>query len=100
MTGPAQITAKSPANITQYVETNVTLLCTVIAYPNPTIVWKHIDADDKVKEIKPTSNKLDGSITIYNARIEDSGTYLCNASNELGYDFYSTAIKIKPGEMD
>ena len=100
MTGPAQIKEKSLVSITQYVEKNVTLVCTVIADPNPMTVWKHIDADGKIREIKRTSNKFDGNYTIYNARVEDSGTYLCNASNELGYDFYSTEIKIKPGEVD
>ena len=98
-TGPPQITKKSPLNITQYVETEVSLVCTVIADPNPTTVWTHINADGKITEIKRTSDKFDGNHTIYNASLEDSGTYLCNASNALGYDFYSTEIKIKPGEL-
>ena len=59
-------------------------------------VWTHINADGKITEIKRTSDKFHGNHTIYNASLEDSGTYLCNASNALGYDFYSTEIKIKP----
>ena len=100
MTGPAKITGKSSVSITQYVEKNVTLVCTVIADPNPITVWKHIDAEGKIREIKRTADKFDGNYTIHNARVEDSGTYLCNASNTLGYDFYSTEIKIEPGEVD
>ena len=98
--GPPQIITKSPAHIVEDVETNVTLVCTVIADPNPTTVWTHIDADDKVVEIKRTSNKFDGNYTIYNARLKDSGTYFCNASNTLGYDYYKTEIKIEPGELN
>ena len=100
LTGPAQITAKSPQNITELVETNLTLVCTVIADPNPTTVWTHIDADGKVREIKRTSDKFDGNYTIHNARVEDSGTYLCNASNSLGHDSYTTKIMIKPGMLE
>ena len=99
MSGPPQITSKSPANITEFVETNVTLVCTVIAYPNPTTVWKRIDTDGEIKEIKRTSDKFDGNYTIYNARLEDSGKYICNASNNLGYEFYTTNITIKPGKL-
>ena len=85
-------------HIIEDVETNVTLVCTVIADPNPVTIWKHIDADGKIREIKRTSNKFDGNYTIHNARVEDSGTYLCNVSNTLGYAFYTTQIKIEPGE--
>ncbi|CAB4044673.1 matrix-remodeling-associated 5-like, partial [Paramuricea clavata] len=94
--GPPQITSKSPANITQYVETNVTLVCTVIADPKPTTSWKRANSDGKFMEIKRAHGKFDGNITIHNARLEDSGTYLCNASNTLGYDYYTTEIIIKP----
>lgn len=99
MTGPPQITSKSPANITQYVETNVTLVCTVIADPNPTTSWKRADPDGKFVEIKRADDKFDGNFTIHNARLEDSGTYLCNASNTLGYDYYTTEIIIKAGKL-
>jgi hypothetical protein len=99
LTGPPQIISKSPANITQLVETNVTLVCTVIANPNPTTFWKRMDPDGKFIEIKRTSKKFDGNHTIYNARLEDSGKYLCNASNTLGYDSYTTQITIKPGKL-
>ena len=78
----------------------MTLVCTVIAEPNPTTVWTHIDVGGKVNEIKRTSDKFDGNYTIFNARVEDSGTYFCKASNKLGYDSYKTEIKIKPGELD
>ena len=96
-TGPPQIISKSSANIIEDVEKNVTLVCTVIADPNPITVWKNIDADGKIREIKRTSHKFDGNYTIHNARVENSGTYSCNASNALGYAFYTTNIQIKPG---
>ena len=97
LTGPPQIISKSEENIVEDVETNVTLVCTVIADPNPITVWTHIDAKGKFREIKRTTNKFNGNYTIRNARVEDSGTYLCNASNVLGKVFYATKIKIEPG---
>jgi hypothetical protein len=69
----------------------------VIADPNPITVWTHIDAKGKAREIKRTTDKFNGNYTIHNARVEDSGTYLCNASNALGKVFYATKIKIEPG---
>jgi hypothetical protein len=69
----------------------------VIADPNPTTVWTHIDVKGRAREIKRTTDKFNGNYTIYNARVNDSGTYFCNTSNALGKDFYSTKIKIKPG---
>ena len=100
LSGPPQIVAKSPVNITQKVETNVTLVCTVIADPNPIITWKRTDPGGKFIKISDTSDISEGNYSIYNARVEDSGIYLCNATNTLGYDFYNTEVIIKPGELD
>ncbi|XP_028394142.1 uncharacterized protein LOC114518358 [Dendronephthya gigantea] len=97
--GPPQIRSKS-SNITQFVETNVTLVCTVFANPDPTISWKRADRDGKFTEIKKTRNKYDGNYSISNAGLEDSGTYLCYASNELGHDSYTTTVIIKPVIVD
>ena len=72
----------------------------MIADPNPTTVWTHFDVDGKVMEIKRTTDKFNGNYTIYNARVEDSGTYLCNASNLFGNDFYTTEINVNPGELN
>ena len=99
MPGPPQIVAKSPANITKEVETNVTLVCTVIADPNPIITWERSNPDNNFKKILDTSDISDGNHTIYTARVEDSGIYLCNASNTLGYDSYTTEVLIKPGML-
>ncbi|XP_028413457.1 titin-like isoform X1 [Dendronephthya gigantea] len=98
--GPPQITSRSPSNITQFVETNVTLVCNVIADPHPIILWKRAASDGKFVELKRTSEKSDGNFTIFNARLEDSGTYQCHASNPLGYDSYTTKVIIKPVIVD
>lgn len=100
LAGPPQIVAKSPVNITQKVETNVTLVCKVIADPNPIIKWKRTNADGNFVEISVTSDISNGNYTIYNARIEDSGIYLCNVSNTLGYDSYTTEVIIEPGKLE
>ena len=98
--GPPQIVAKSPVNITQEVETNVTLVCTVIADPNPIITWKRTGPGGKFIKISDTSDISEGNYTIYNARVKDSGIYLCNTTNTLGYDSYNTEVIIKPGKLE
>ena len=50
-------------------------------------------------EIKKTRNKYNGNYSIFNARLEDSGTYLCYASNSFGHDSYTTEVIIKPGKL-
>ena len=100
MTGPPQITLKSPKNITRFVESNVTLVCTVIANPNPTTYWKRVYPNGELQEVMRKAEKFGGNYTIYHAGLEDSGKYLCNATNRLGYDFYTTEVIIKPGKKD
>ena len=69
----------------------------MIADPNPTISWKRADPDGTFIEIKNTRDKFDGNYSIFDARLEDSGTYLCYASNSFGHDSYTTEVIIKPG---
>ena len=82
----------------------MSLVCTVIAHPYPVISWKRLDPEGKsalilkpIAENERTAVRFDGNYPIYNAGLEDSGTYLCNASNTLGYESYVTKITIKPG---
>ena len=98
LTGPPQIIARSPGNITEYVENNVTLVCTVIGNPNPRTSWKYSKENGKFKEIESISDKIGGNYTIYTASVENSGRYVCNSSNSLGWDSYMTTIMIKPGK--
>ena len=99
-TGPPIITSKSPANITADVETDVTLVCEVISDPRALIVWQYIDMQGNVVEIKRTSDGLDGYYVISNARLKDSGKYVCNVSNTYGYDSYVTDVLIKPSKLE
>ena len=98
LTGPPQIIKRSPENITKYVESNVTLVCMVIGNPNPITSWKYNEKNGKWVEIESTSNKFGGNYTMHTARVEDSGRYVCNSSNSLGWDSYMTTIIIKPGK--
>jgi hypothetical protein len=88
------------ANITADVETDVTLVCEVISDPRALIVWQYIDMQGNVVEIKRTSDGLDGYYVISNARLKDSGKYVCNVSNTYGYDSYVTDVLIKPSKLE
>ncbi|XP_028418079.1 angiopoietin-1 receptor-like, partial [Dendronephthya gigantea] len=95
--GQPQIIARSPENITQLVETNLTLVCTVIGNPEPIISWKRSKEQNGVfTEIERTSSKFGGNYSIHWAKIEDSGVYLCNSSNRLGWQSYTTKVRINP----
>ena len=78
-------------------ETNVTLVCTVIGDPNPVITWLRRRENGDVHQIKSTTNKYNSNLTIVLATIEHSGVYVCNASNILGHQSYETRLTIKPG---
>ncbi|XP_061918038.1 immunoglobulin superfamily member 10-like [Entelurus aequoreus] len=57
-------------------KTNV-LNCSADGYPKPDITW-----------ILPNGtrrNSRDGTLVIYNARVEDAGKYRCGAKNMMGY---------------
>ena len=98
LTGPPQIISRSAKNITRFVETDVILVCTVIGNPIPATSWKRSKENGEFEEIESTSDKFGVNYTIYGAKVEDSGNYVCNASNSLGWSSYSTKIIIKPGK--
>ena len=55
------------------------LNCKVDGYPRPTLMWTR----DGVR-LPSTSTKVNGSLEIVSADIEDSGSYRCVASNKVG----------------
>ena len=90
---------RSEPNITQLVETNVTLRCVVIANPVPEIVWQQKDENGRISSVpQPSGNPKNGTIVITDAGVENSGEYTCTATNNLGKDSYRTNVTIKPGE--
>ena len=75
-----------PETVTAVEGSNVTLPCTADGYPIPHVTW-----------IAPNGTVLqnrtrDANLTLQNVSRHSSGTYQCNATNELGSD--SATVKL------
>ena len=76
-----QFTVSPPATLKVNRQENVTVSCQATGDPQPTVTW--------VKENGPLSVgrstvSADGTLQIWNTKLEDSGTYTCRAtSNEV-----------------
>ena len=75
-----------PANITTVEGSTVVLPCTAEGYPTPHVTW--IDPNGTVLENRTS----DTNLTLPNVSRHSSGTYQCNATNELGSD--SATVKL------
>ncbi|XP_078378637.1 fibroblast growth factor receptor 2-like isoform X1 [Oculina patagonica] len=82
---PIIITTSPPVqNLTKSERTrDLKLDCTVSAYPKAVITWQKFDGQ---LPIDRTNQEADGTLLIREVSAEDSGTYICAASNELGKD--------------
>ena len=74
-----------PAQITAVEGSTVVLPCTAEGNPTPHVAW--IAPDGTVLQ-----NQTDTNLTLPNVSRHSSGTYQCNATNELGSD--SAAVKL------
>ncbi|XP_072887750.1 basement membrane-specific heparan sulfate proteoglycan core protein isoform X3 [Hemitrygon akajei] len=75
-----QVTAEEPS-ITTTAGQTVTLRCSATGYPTPIIQWS------KLRAPLPWQHKIvDGSLVIPHVGLQDSGQYICNASNSAGFN--------------
>ncbi|XP_032903835.1 basement membrane-specific heparan sulfate proteoglycan core protein isoform X4 [Amblyraja radiata] len=75
-----QVTAEEPS-ITTTAGQIATLRCSATGYPTPIIQWS------KLRAPLPWQHKIvDGSLVIPNVGLQDSGQYICNASNSAGFN--------------
>ncbi|GAA6099393.1 hemicentin-1 isoform X2 [Tachysurus ichikawai] len=83
--------SRDPLDLSVMVGEDVTLPCEVTSVPPPIITW----AKDKqlISPYSPRHTQLpSGSMTITEARVTDSGTYLCVATNIAGN--FSRAVRL------
>ena len=91
------MTTVTPFNDTIVREGNTTkITCETFGYPPPTIVWSRLDGNlsdrvlvsDNVSVPTGYGNVTRVSVTliILNTFREDTGEYMCSASNEIGSD--------------
>ena len=65
--------------------------CTVSAFPKAVVKWKKIDGQLPISRFNQEAN---GTLLIREASSEDSGTYVCTATNELGTDRKNFTINV------
>ncbi|XP_072101165.1 basement membrane-specific heparan sulfate proteoglycan core protein isoform X3 [Mobula birostris] len=75
-----QVTAEEPS-ITTTAGQTATLRCSATGYPTPIIQWS------KLRAPLPWQHKIvDGALVIPHVGLQDSGQYICNASNSAGFN--------------
>ncbi|GCC31496.1 hypothetical protein chiPu_0009954 [Chiloscyllium punctatum] len=79
LTAP-QVTAEQPS-LTVTAGQIATLHCSATGYPTPIIQWS------KLRAPLPWQHRIaNGSLVIPNVGLQDSGQYICNASNSAGFN--------------
>ena len=66
-----------------------TIDCTVVGFPELTVMWEKVDGNDQILSIadpvtNETTNTVSVSLIVTNVSREDSGEYRCLASNSVG----------------
>ena len=82
-----------------------TITCEALGYPPPTVVWSRtngtlsdrVSVSDNVSVPTGYGNvtRVSVNLTITNARREDTGVYMCSASNEIGSDDSNVSITVQ-----
>jgi len=65
--------------------------CTVSAFPKADVKWKKVDGQLPINRFNEEAN---GTLLIREASSEDSGTYVCTTTNELGTDRKNFTINV------
>ena len=81
-----------------------TVTCETFGYPPPIVWWDRIDGtfSDRVSVSDSVSTptgygnvtRVSVNLTITNALREDTGVYMCSASNDIGSDDNSVSVNI------
>ena len=100
------ITSIGPLNNRIVRERNTTTItCEALGYPPPTVVWSRtngtlsdrVSVSDNVSVSTGYGNvtRVSVNLTITNASREDTGVYICSASNEIGSDDSNFSITVQ-----
>ena len=112
---PPSITYTDPP-LESAAKENVTLTCHASGLPEPTFTWITPDPDGtlvnatapvrKVVETLDDGSEVfsgkelqeDGSLLVYNTRVEDQGVYKCVATNYLGKAVGNVSLNVREGK--
>ena len=71
---------KPPAHLKVRTMQNITVRCQAAGDPQPTVTWKKVNGTMPGRR---SAVGADGTLKIWNPKLEDSGTYTCTASSNL-----------------
>ena len=100
------ITSIGPLNNRIVRERNTTTItCEALGYPPPTVVWSRtngtlsdrVSVSDNVSDPTGYGNvtRVSVNLIITNTSREDTGVYICSASNEIGSDDSNFSITVQ-----
>ena len=95
-----------PLNSTVVRERNEAIItCEALGYPAPIVVWSgtngtlsdRVSVSDSISVLTGYGNvtRVSVILTIINASREDTGLYMCSASNEIGSDDSNVSITVQ-----
>ena len=86
-----------PESVSTLVGDNIVLQCTANGFPTPDVKWQ--DSDVFSERVVVYTN---GTLVINNATVNDSGKYICLASNIAGVSKIQVNVKvnIRTGKKD
>ena len=86
-----------PESVSTLVGDNIILQCTANGFPTPDVNWQ--DSDIFSKRVVVYTN---GTLVINNATVNDSGKYICLASNIAGVSKIqvNVQVNIRTGKKD
>ena len=93
-----QFTVRPPAQLQKEANQNITVRCQAIGDPQPKVTWMKENGELPVGRSKVN---VDGSLKIWNPKVEDSGKYTCIASSNEFFKSVSTMkLTVKRGKND
>ena len=84
-----------PHNISQLEGYSVTLNCIATAEPHHTVQWFYIDTELPNNTAKYSILLSNGSLIVFDVKLNDTGRYTCIASNVHGNDSASAYLEIQ-----
>ncbi|XP_071951646.1 vascular endothelial growth factor receptor 1-like [Antedon mediterranea] len=93
------ISAAQSTNMMAKLGSNVTMSCTLLGVPKPSITWEHV-VNSTTTRLLPEHlyNNPNGTLYLTDVQVKDNGTYLCIGENKLGTDRAKIQLSLYPEE--
>ena len=88
---------RPPSQYSVNATANVTIHCKATGNPQPRVTWMKTDGELPLERSSTYSN---GTLKLWNAKSEDSGFYICEASSNAVFKSYSTMkLTVEKGKV-